>query len=73
MTKATILAVDDTPGSLMLLVRILTPAGYDVHPAESGELALAAVAANPPDLILLVSRCAAGSRRARRPVTYPSS
>lgn len=50
---ATILAVDDTPESLALQIDILTPAGYQVRPADSGELALAAVAANPPDLILL--------------------
>jgi CheY-like chemotaxis protein len=50
---ATILAVDDTSGSLALLVKILTSAGYQVRPADSGELALAAVAAAPPDLILL--------------------
>jgi two-component system cell cycle sensor histidine kinase/response regulator CckA len=49
----TILAVDDTSESLALLVRLLTSAGYQVHPADSGELALAAVAANLPDLILL--------------------
>jgi PAS domain S-box-containing protein len=51
--RATILAVDDTPESLALLVTILTSAGYRVRPADSGELALAAVAANPPDLVLL--------------------
>ena len=51
--KATILAVDDTSGSLALLAEILTPAGYQVRSADSGELALAAVAVNPPDLILL--------------------
>jgi two-component system sensor histidine kinase/response regulator len=51
--KAAILAVDDTSESLALLVRILTQAGYQVRPADSGELALAAVAANLPDLILL--------------------
>jgi two-component system cell cycle sensor histidine kinase/response regulator CckA len=51
--KVKILAVDDTPGSLALLVAILTPAGYEVRAADSGELALAAVAASPPDLILL--------------------
>ncbi|MCJ7738148.1 MAG: response regulator, partial [Anaerolineae bacterium] len=45
--------VDDTYESLALLDRILTPEGYLVRPADSGELALAAVAANPPDLILL--------------------
>lgn len=51
--EATILAVDDTSESLALLVHLLTAAGYQVRPADSGELALAAVAANPPDLILL--------------------
>jgi signal transduction histidine kinase len=50
---ATILAVDDTSESLALLVKILTPVGYQVRPADSGELALSAVAANLPDLILL--------------------
>jgi PAS domain S-box-containing protein len=49
----TILAVDDTPESLALLVRMLTPLGYRVLAADSGELALAAVATHMPDLILL--------------------
>jgi PAS domain S-box-containing protein len=53
MNKVVILAIDDTPESLALLDRILTPAGYQVLPADSGELALAAAAINPPDLILL--------------------
>ncbi|MDP3179449.1 MAG: response regulator, partial [Spirochaetaceae bacterium] len=51
--KSTILAVDDSPESLALFVSVLTSAGYRVLPADSGELALAAVKANPPDLILL--------------------
>ncbi|MFH1807618.1 MAG: PAS domain S-box protein [Pseudomonadota bacterium] len=51
--KPTILAVDDTAESLALLTGILGPAGYQVRPADSGELALAAVAASAPDLILL--------------------
>jgi PAS domain S-box-containing protein len=50
---ATILAIDDTPEVLGLLVEILSREGYAVRPADSGELALAAVAADPPDLILL--------------------
>jgi len=50
---ATILAVDDTSESLALLVKILTREGYEVRPADSGELALASVNADPPDLILL--------------------
>lgn len=48
-----ILAVDDTSESLVLLYDILTSQGYQVRPADSGELALAAAAAKPPDLILL--------------------
>jgi len=48
-----ILAVDDSFESLSLLVELLTPAGYQVRAADSGELGLAAVAVGPPDLILL--------------------
>jgi PAS domain S-box-containing protein len=51
--KGTILIVDDIPADLELLVDTLTAQGYQVLPAESGELALASVAARPPDLILL--------------------
>ena len=51
--SATILAVDDTPESLALVVNLLTTAGYRVKPADSGELALAAAAVSPPDLVLL--------------------
>jgi DNA-binding response OmpR family regulator len=51
--KGTILVVDDTPVNLKLLVDILTEEGYHVLPADSGELALAAVAVNPPELTLL--------------------
>ena len=50
---ATILAVDDSTASLALFRDTLVPAGYQVRLADSGELALAAVAAAPPDLILL--------------------
>ena len=50
---ATILAIDDTPEVLGLLVEILSREGYLVRPADTGELALAAAAASPPDLILL--------------------
>ncbi len=51
--RATVLAVDDTPEVLAFLVRVLTLGGYEVRAAASGELALAAIDANPPDLILL--------------------
>jgi PAS domain S-box-containing protein len=52
-SQGTILVVDDTPANLILMVKMLTPAGYQVLVAESGELALTAVAENLPDLILL--------------------
>jgi len=52
-TKGAILVVDDTPATLKLLVATLTADGYQVFPAESGELALASVAGRPPELILL--------------------
>ncbi|MCC6527090.1 MAG: response regulator [Polyangiaceae bacterium] len=51
--KGSILAVDDTHASLKLLADILTQAGYQVRPADSGALALASAVARPPDLILL--------------------
>jgi PAS domain S-box-containing protein len=51
--KGTILVVDDDPGSLGLLAGILRSEGYEVRPADSGPLALASVAAKPPELILL--------------------
>jgi PAS domain S-box-containing protein len=51
--QPTILAVDDRPEDQALLCGILTAAGYQVRLAASGELALAAVAAHPPDLIVL--------------------
>jgi CheY-like chemotaxis protein len=51
--KSTILVVDDTAESLALLARTLASEGYDVRPADSGELALASAMREPPDLILL--------------------
>jgi len=48
-----ILVVDDDHSSLKLLTDILTAQGYHALPADSGELALASVAAKPPELILL--------------------
>lgn len=53
LAAGTILVVDDTPANLTLLVETLRAAGYRALPADSGELALAAVAAQVPDLILL--------------------
>ncbi len=48
-----ILVVDDTHASLKLLAGLLTTAGHRVQPADSGPLALAAAAADPPELVLL--------------------
>ena len=48
-----ILIVDDTPNNLAVLVTLLEKAGFKVRPALSGEVALKAVAASLPDLILL--------------------
>ena len=50
---ANILAVDDTPANLQLLVGLLKEHGYRVRPVPSGVLALQAAAASQPDLILL--------------------
>lgn len=50
---ASILAIDDSPGSLALVVRILTGEGYEVRAADSGELALASLEHARPDLIIL--------------------
>ncbi len=52
-TPGKILIVDDDEQSLKLLFQILAAENYEVRPADSGELALAAVAASPPELILL--------------------
>jgi sigma-B regulation protein RsbU (phosphoserine phosphatase) len=51
--KADILIVDDTPANLQLLSQMLAEQGYRVRPVPEGSLALAAVQAEPPDLILL--------------------
>ncbi len=52
-SKGAILVVDDNPANLKLLAVILTGEGYAVRLADSGELALASAAENPPELILL--------------------
>lgn len=51
--KSKILAVDDTPASLKLLVDMLKVEGYEVRAAINGELALSAATSDPPDLVLL--------------------
>ena len=51
--KGTILVVEDTIASLRLLSDILGAEGYQVLPANSGQIALNAAALRSPDLILL--------------------
>ncbi|HEU0114140.1 MAG TPA: response regulator [Thermomicrobiales bacterium] len=53
MSGDRILVVDDEPQIRRALRTALTGHGYAVELAETGELALAAIAANPPDLVLL--------------------
>ena len=52
-TPAKVLVVDDTPNNVKLLADILTAKGYAVTTAASGEEALASIASQPPDLVLL--------------------
>jgi putative two-component system response regulator len=53
MENGNILAVDDTPASLKLLTDLLKAEGYKVRSSVSGEMALSAAAACPPELVLL--------------------
>ena len=53
MAGELILAVDDTPQNVRLLEAVLLPRGYRVTAAASGPEALATLAAEPPDLVLL--------------------
>ncbi|HET6561895.1 MAG TPA: response regulator [Marmoricola sp.] len=48
-----VLVVDDQPANIRLLDAILSPRGYLVHQATSGEQALEVVASTPVDLVLL--------------------
>lgn len=48
-----LLVVDDAPAALRLMVTTLEQAGHRVRPANSGELALAAIGHQRPELILL--------------------
>ncbi len=52
-SQGNILAVDDTPENLHLLSEMLSREGYKVRIVPSGQLAINAAKANPPDLILL--------------------
>ncbi len=51
--QAKVLVVDDTPHNVKLLADLLGVKGYAVATAVNGEEALAKVAAEPPDLVLL--------------------
>ncbi|EAW37935.1 response regulator [Lyngbya sp. PCC 8106] len=51
--KPDILVVDDTPANLRLLSKMMTEHGYNVRQAINGKMALTAVKAVKPDLILL--------------------
>jgi len=53
VSKGDILIVDDTPANLRLLSQMLAEQGYRVRPVPDGALALTAVRAETPDLILL--------------------
>jgi signal transduction histidine kinase len=50
---ADLLVVDDAPANLQLLFGMLKQSGYRVRPVASGRMALQAVRAQPPDLVLL--------------------
>lgn len=50
---AHLLVVDDVEKNVRLLADVLTAKGYRVTTAHSGEQALASIAADPPDLVLL--------------------
>ncbi|WP_423787659.1 response regulator, partial [Klebsiella pneumoniae] len=52
MANRSILVVDDDSASLALLTDMLREEGYEVRPANSARLALASIAAWPPQLIL---------------------
>ena len=56
--RGDLLAVDDNPHNLRLLLGILSQQGYHVRPAASGRMALTAAYASPPDLVLLDIRMA---------------
>jgi class 3 adenylate cyclase len=53
VTQAKILVVDDTPANVKLLSDLLSVKGYQVCTAVNGEEALAQVAKEKPDLVLL--------------------
>ena len=52
-TQAKVMVVDDTPHNVKLLADLLAVKGYAVATAATGEEALAKMAAEKPDLVLL--------------------
>jgi DNA-binding response OmpR family regulator len=53
VVSASILIVDDEPNIVLSLEFLLKQAGFRVRTASNGEAALAAIAQEPPDLVLL--------------------
>lgn len=53
MEKQTVMIIDDTPDNLKILHSILSESGYKVVAFREGHMALEAIKANLPDLILL--------------------
>lgn len=84
-TPANILIVDDTPANLQVLAEMLDRRGFTTRPVTSGRLALRAIEAETPDLILMdvsmpeqdgyavCRQIKADSRFARIPVIFISS
>ena len=48
-----ILVVEDQPDNRQIIRDMLAPTGYEITEAENGEQALAAIAKQRPDLILM--------------------
>ena len=53
IVSASILVVDDEPNIVLSLEFLLKQAGFRVRTVSNGEAALAAIAQEPPDLVLL--------------------
>lgn len=51
--SASVLVADDEPNIVLSLEFLLTQAGFRVRAVPDGEAALAAIAQDPPDLVLL--------------------
>ena len=52
-----ILVVEDQPDGRQIIRDMLAGTGYEITEAENGEEALAAIAKQRPDLILMTSNC----------------